>query len=374
MRDLRTTNQNFTQISNQFCQRTAAPLTVPFKGAIGSGFGFWMRNHWGFSSSGWFQPVARYFRRQTNELTLPRWRNRRLKEENNYTFLPTIRLTHLSNTSTSFFDVDRRRFFQTVRMTYPANIELRNTSRNFSVERTNERILFANSNSFFVLRNNVPASATSLYQSLQTIFSTLVHSSRDLARSFITTINERLSFRQSGHTESGPLPTISLVAPFASRHSRDSSLIRTSKHFQDSSLITTRTHSTNEMLRTTQLNNRLNHLFVVGNSRVSIDDETDAAPRFATTVALDFVAPKKPDADRLDERIARFVSSPALTYPKRQEQMSQGIIAALRDLQGTQTQSKPTPTPAMPSIEQLTNQVKLQLERDLRIEKERRGL
>jgi len=122
------------------------------------------------------------------------------------------------------------------------------------------------------------------------------------------------------------------------------------------------------------LNNQLNHLFVVGNRRVKIDDEIDAAPHFVTTVALDFVVPKKAEAERLDERIARFVSSPALTYGKRQEQMSQGIIAALRDLRGTQTQAKPAPTPMMPSIEQLTNQVKLQLERELRIEKERRGL
>jgi len=112
----------------------------------------------------------------------------------------------------------------------------------------------------------------------------------------------------------------------------------------------------------------------MANRKVRIDDETEATPRFATTVALDFVARKKVDTERLDERIARFISSPALTYAKRQEQMSQGIIAALRDLQGSQTQPKPAPVPVMPPIEQLTNQVKLQLERELRIEKERRGL
>jgi len=111
----------------------------------------------------------------------------------------------------------------------------------------------------------------------------------------------------------------------------------------------------------------------VGNRKVSINDEADAAPRFATTVVLDFVAPKKAAAERLDERIARFVSSPVLAYAKRQEQMSQGVIAALRDLQSSQTQPKPAPVPVMPTIEQLTNQVKLQLERELRIEKERRG-
>jgi len=125
---------------------------------------------------------------------------------------------------------------------------------------------------------------------------------------------------------------------------------------------------------TRRLHNRLSHSFVIENRKVSNEDQTDAAPRFATTVALDFVAPKKADAERLDERIARFVSSPVLTHAKRQEQMSQGIIAALRDLQSSQTQPKPAPVPVMPSVEQLTNQVKLQLERELRIEKERRGL
>jgi hypothetical protein len=74
------------------------------------------------------------------------------------------------------------------------------------------------------------------------------------------------------------------------------------------------------------------------------------------------------------QRISQFVSAPELTHIKRQQAMSEEMINALRGLRMPQKESTPMPAPLMPSIEQLTNQVRTQLERELRIERERRGL
>jgi hypothetical protein len=105
-----------------------------------------------------------------------------------------------------------------------------------------------------------------------------------------------------------------------------------------------------------------------------IDAEFRAAPNVFTTLALDFAAPKAGETELVQQRISQFVSSPALTYAKRQQAMSEGIIHALRELRTSQDEPKKVAAPVLPSIEQITSQVKTQLERELRIERERRGL
>lgn len=93
-----------------------------------------------------------------------------------------------------------------------------------------------------------------------------------------------------------------------------------------------------------------------------------------TTVAMDFAAPKVADAETVSKRLAHFVSAPAMTYAKPKQDSSEGVLQALRDLRTSQPERNTVVAPQWPSIERLTNEVKTQLERDLRIEKERRGL
>jgi hypothetical protein len=52
----------------------------------------------------------------------------------------------------------------------------------------------------------------------------------------------------------------------------------------------------------------------------------------------------------------------------------QAVVNALRDLRTSQSETRPPAAPQLPSIEQLASQVSRQLERELRIERERRGL
>ena len=105
-----------------------------------------------------------------------------------------------------------------------------------------------------------------------------------------------------------------------------------------------------------------------------IDGEFRAAPNVFTATALDFAAPKAEETELVHQRISQFVSSPALTYAKRQQAMSEGIIQALRALQTPPEEPKRVAPPALPSIEQITSQVKMQLEHELRIERQRRGI
>ena len=95
---------------------------------------------------------------------------------------------------------------------------------------------------------------------------------------------------------------------------------------------------------------------------------------FFTTVSLNFAVPKLTDVEKINQRIAHFVSSPALTYVKTQPTPNETLIQTLRELRTQAPQQKPQAVMQMPTIEQLTNQVKTQIERDIRIERERRGL
>jgi hypothetical protein len=87
--------------------------------------------------------------------------------------------------------------------------------------------------------------------------------------------------------------------------------------------------------------------------------------------SLTFVVSKPFDAMRRDQSF----SQPAdMSYAKRESPQLQTVVNALHNLRPSQSEMKLPHAPQLPSIEQLTSQVRQQLERELRIEKERRGL
>jgi len=133
---------------------------------------------------------------------------------------------------------------------------------------------------------------------------------------------------------------------------------------------------TNRWLKTSSETTRIAHDFEHSLSvRLNeIRHSLNSAARSFTTLYLNVAAPGGAGAEVLSRRIAHFVSSPTLTYVKRESISSEKVVNALREFQSIQTESRARATPQFPSIETLTNQVRQQLERDLRIEKERRGL
>jgi len=126
--------------------------------------------------------------------------------------------------------------------------------------------------------------------------------------------------------------------------------------------------------RTTSLDTRLDHQFLISAKNVKGEGKFPYGPNVFTTLALDFAAPKVSEVELVAQRISQFVSAPTLTHIKPQQAISEEMINALRGLRMPHVESAPVTVPVMPSIEQLTNQVRTQLERELRIERERRGL
>jgi hypothetical protein len=118
----------------------------------------------------------------------------------------------------------------------------------------------------------------------------------------------------------------------------------------------------------------VDHQFLTSTKNVKSDSNSYYGQNVFTTLALNFAAPKVSEIELVEKRISQFVSSPELTHIKRQQAVSEEMINALRGLRTPYVEARPVPVPVMPSIEHLTNQVRTQLEREVRIERERRGL
>ena len=94
--------------------------------------------------------------------------------------------------------------------------------------------------------------------------------------------------------------------------------------------------------------------------------------RFASVVQK-FAVSKSSNAETLTRQIQYFGPPPDLTYARSESPQFQQLVTALRDFRPAQNEIK-APAPQLPSIAQLTSQVRHELERELRIERERRGL
>jgi hypothetical protein len=81
--------------------------------------------------------------------------------------------------------------------------------------------------------------------------------------------------------------------------------------------------------------------------------------------------PSGPDA--IARQIQYFGSAPNLSYVKRESPQIQQLVSPLKEARPAETPVR-TPAPEFPSVAQLTTHVRQELERELRIERERRGL
>lgn len=95
--------------------------------------------------------------------------------------------------------------------------------------------------------------------------------------------------------------------------------------------------------------------------------------RFSPNVTQKFVVSRSTGPEAIIRQIQYFGPSPDLSYAKSEAPQMQQVLTALRDAKPTHSEIK-TPAPQLPSIAQLTSQVRQELEREIRIERERRGL
>jgi len=94
---------------------------------------------------------------------------------------------------------------------------------------------------------------------------------------------------------------------------------------------------------------------------------------FASVVQKFAVSKSSSSAETIARQVQYFGQPPDLTYAKSESPQFQQLVTALRDFRPAQNEIK-APAPQLPSITQLTSQVRQELERELRIERERRGL
>jgi hypothetical protein len=94
---------------------------------------------------------------------------------------------------------------------------------------------------------------------------------------------------------------------------------------------------------------------------------------FASVIQKFAISKSSSSSEMIARQIQYFGAPPDLTYAKSESPQFQQLVTALRDFRPAQNESK-APAPQFPSIAQLTSQVRQELERELRIERERRGL
>jgi len=94
---------------------------------------------------------------------------------------------------------------------------------------------------------------------------------------------------------------------------------------------------------------------------------------FANVVQRFAVSKSSSSAETIARQVQHFGQPPDLSYAKSESPQFQQLVTALRDFRPAQNEIK-APAPQLPSITQLTSQVRQELERELRIERERRGL
>lgn len=418
MRDLTSTKREFTSLGRRLYRRTPLSVNRGLRGIVGHNFGIWIREHWGFSNQGLFRPVEREFQTQKKPFALLSWSQLKRAGETNYNFSTTLHLTCLPRqVNNSLFELDATGVFQTLTLKQPAGAR-EQLVRNVLVERTDRRTRdYAFLERIFQIFNresNTQRQNTKLKELLSSLFSTFsrtvgeVTRAQDTERSFWIE-GPRFDVEKSSLSELQRLDIErslrSEVQRFAGATSfrRDFALVRSNSattevrnHFVTLRPLILAGNSPAEMAedktvtngplsnlstpshwQRTDLHTRLDRQFLartLPSKTAAGEGKSHFGANVFTTLALNFAAPKLSEMELAAQRISQFVSSPELTHIKRQQAVSEQIINALQAQRTPYVEPKPVPMPVMPTIEQITNQVRTQLERDLRIERERRGL
>jgi hypothetical protein len=421
VRDLTSTKREFTALGRRLYRRGprggSSCVNRAFRGVVESGFGVWIRGHWGLSNPGSFRPAPREFETQKKPFALLNWPQPRRSGDVNYTFSPTIHLSCFpQQTNQSLFELDASGVLQTLTLKQSSqtrdevfrDVLVEGTDRRTRDYRSLERIF-----QIFNRESNTHRQSTRLKEFLSSLFSTFsrtvgeVITARDVERSF-SSREQRFDNERSLRTKEyrfnseksfwsteqrrdveRSLRTEMRWLSGATSFRRDFALVRpaaatTETHNRffalQPSILTrfsnnaTANKKTAQLQSTTNPHTHLGHQFLTAAKNVQHNRESHYGPNVFTTLAVNFAAPKISETELVAKRISQLVSSPQLTHIKRPPAISEEMINALRGLRTPQVESKPVTVPITPSIEQLTNQVRTQLERELRIERERRGL
>ena len=288
---------------------------------------------------GWFLPVARDYRKRKQEFVLVNRQGLRRAGDIAFTFSPTIHV----NTDRTDLRSDFTRIFPTLNV---------------------RRVEQADSSNA-VTREFSSAQQTKVSEVLSSLFSTLSKTVREITRSR----SRERSFQATAQSRKES-PEF-FPGAFAPLRENTVTTTRSLNHFTH---VTELKLFTNQLASSKTTNSHQDRWLFLRSKDTESGSDTSSTTNVFTTLSLNFASRKVSETELVHQQIARFASSPELTYAKRQQAMSEGIVQALRGLRAPEPEAKRVAAPALPSIEQITHQVKTQLERELRIERERRGL
>lgn len=360
--DLTSTRRGLTRVTSRFRGLRYTCTPTPLKGAIQPAFNAWIRNHWSLSTLGWFRPVAKDLYKQKSPDEPVRWTHPHRVGLTGYTFSPTIQLTCFSgNSNNTLFEIYGARIFQSLTMQLIDSAEtkagrLPDDSREEGI-RVSQSLVFVDGTGgdANLRRQHLGVKTTRVQELVSSLFSTVFRNMTGVTRSLVTllrtgsAVNEGWKVSGNGRLEVTRPTRGMLMEGLVTKPSAD-------------------------WFRATPAVRRLMKTFLMLRRAFHNAGEPSLVARFFPTMALKYRNAEVAEADVINHRIARFVSSPVLTYAKREKGFSEEVMHALRELRAAQMDQKPVVLPQLPSIENLTNQVRTQLERDLRIERERRGI
>lgn len=392
--DLRSTKKGLTSCITRFRGTRNVRTTGSFKGGIELGFSEWICNHWSPARPGSVHPVRKDFHKQKNPFELVRWPRPRRARVVHFTFSPTIRLELVHQTQPGREPVAHETFSSTMQLACLAE----------RIANTTFEIGGARVRSSLTLQTNSPDRiGTNL---LRTIVGPLTRESLQLPMADSSSTDQSIPgdrtlmvlekrssqdfLERNQQLQAMNLPDIisnSLVKVFRSARGwagslnvKAGSLLTSVKTFtsgsvfQSASAIHRTTLALQSLSQTRVLERLWKHPSLIGVKSGEFRQGVNVEAGSFTNLSLNFAAAGQSSTEMWTQRIAQFVNSPVLTYAKRESEISEKIVNALRDLRSSLSETKAVVAPQLPSIEHLTSQVRQQLERDLRIEKERRGL
>jgi hypothetical protein len=346
--DLKSTKNGRIKRARRF--RSAADVRTigSFAGALEAGFSDRIGNQWRFLITRAVKPVRLSFRKTRDFFDVVRLPRLRETQQAHYVFSPTIQLTFPFNPINNvFFEGDANSRFPWL---FSEMNALRPAGGRRGVQ-TNSRQLSDPGGNFGPLQKtkalmllNDGRLAGSVVSGLQSVHE----------RSWNIMASLLLTVPYAGHAN--PLRETERVPGF----------LRSLFNFKGLTGMRSSLHSFFSTVNVVAQRQALMQLALPG-SRVR-----QASPEgsFANS-SLTFLTPRP-----LDGMSGNQVFSPPslLSYAKRESPQFQEVVNALRDLRPSQSEMKSPAASQLPSIEQLTSHVRQQLERDLRIERERRGL
>lgn len=396
--DFRSTKHGLTKSIRRFPEKPGVSTIGAFRGAINPTFSAWIGGHWRFLEGRLFRAVPLSFHRPVNPFGQISW-PQPPAAGSSFVLAPNIHLTFgLPPISQEFFENKTVKFQSWIAheaAIFAATHNLWEISRqsntfNFNFQTTSQLAAAASTlwprlfqfNQRLAKTGGLPGASTSpprapmpgqlaaLPASLRVSRLLVSKSSTRTERPVLVTI-----FRDLRHwTQAITSNLVKLVS--AREQGQRVSLDRGRTTVEASATLDATNSALPDWLKIRPIGEPAwsRQLFLKQINNVVVSQRLAVPKSSFISVAQKLVVSKSSDPETITRQLQHFGPSPNLSFWKAEApRLQQQLVAALCDFRPAQTAIK-APSIELPSITQLTAHVRQELERELRIERERRGL